>query len=84
MGTFLARALRTTTGNVYMRQADIPLGHPGNPMSDQDVENKLRVLASRRIGRARVEKLIGFVWTLEQETDIATLMPLLRVPNHDA
>ena len=67
-----------------MRQADIPLGHPGNPMSDQDVEDKLRVLASRRIGRARVEKLIGFVWALEQETDIATLMPLLRVPNHDA
>ncbi|MCS6319433.1 MAG: MmgE/PrpD family protein [Nitrospira sp.] len=76
--------LRTTRGNVYVRQTDIPLGHPGNPMSDQDVEEKLRVLASRRIGRARVEKLIGLVWALEQETDIATLMPLLRVPNHDA
>lgn len=53
-------------------------------MSDQDVEDKLRRLASRRIGLAQVEKLIGFVWTLEREKDIATLMPLLRVPHRDA
>ena len=76
--------LRTTTGTVYMRHVDVPLGHPGNPMSDQDVEDKLRRLASRRIGLAQVEKLIGFVWTLEREKDIATLMPLLRVPHRDA
>ncbi len=76
--------LRTTTGKVYTRHVDVPLGHPGNPMSDQDVEEKLRRLASRRIGRAQAEKLIGFVWTLEREKDIATLMPLLRVPHRDA
>ena len=75
--------VRSTTGKAYERQVDLPLGHPGNPMSDRDVENKLRRLASRRVSRAQVERLIGFVWKLEQEKDIAKLMPLLRVTHHD-
>jgi 2-methylcitrate dehydratase len=75
--------VRTTTGKAYVKQVDIPLGHPGNPMSDRDVEDKLRRLASRRVGRAQVEKLIEFVWKLEREKDIATLMPLLKVMHRD-
>lgn len=75
--------VRTATGKVYERQVNIPLGHPDNPMSDRDVENKLRRLASRRVGRAQVERLIGFVWNVEEERDIAKLMPLLRVTHRD-
>jgi 2-methylcitrate dehydratase len=76
--------VRTTTGKTYVTQVDVPLGHPGNPMSDQDVEDKLRRLALRRVGRARVERLIDFVWKLEREKDIAALMPLLKVTHRDA
>ncbi len=75
---------RTTAGNLYMKQVDVPLGHPGNSMSDGDVEDKLRRLASRRVGRARVDRLIDFVWKLEREKDIGKLMPLLRVTHRDA
>lgn len=75
--------VRTTIGKTYVKQVDVPLGHPGNPMSDQDVEDKLRRLAWRRVGRARVERLIDFVWKLEREKDIATLMPLLKVTHRD-
>lgn len=76
--------VRTTTGKAYVQQVDLPLGHPGNPMPDREVEDKLRRLASRRIGRPQVEKLIDFVWKLEREKDIATLMPLLKVTHRDA
>lgn len=71
--------VRTTNGNVYNRQIDHPLGHPSHPMSDREVEDKLRRLASRRVDRARMDRLIDFIWNLEQHKDIGTFMPLLRV-----
>jgi 2-methylcitrate dehydratase len=42
--------VRTREGKSYTRQKDLPLGHPGNPMSDQEVEAKFRQLAARRLG----------------------------------
>jgi 2-methylcitrate dehydratase len=71
--------VRTTKGAVYSRQVEQPLGHPGHPMSDREVEDKLRRLAARRVDRAQLNRLIDFVWNLEQEKDMARLMPLLKV-----
>jgi 2-methylcitrate dehydratase len=70
--------VRTREGKTYTKQKDLPLGHPGNPMSDQDLEGKFRRLVARRLGRARTEDLIRLVWRLEQMKNIGTLMPLLR------
>ena len=75
---------RTTAGHVYMQQVDLPLGHPANPMSDGNVEDKLRRLASRRIGHTGIDRLLNFVWKLEKEIDIGRLMPLLKVTDRDA
>ena len=71
--------VRTREGKTYTKQKDLPLGHPGNPMSDQELEGKFRRLVGRRLGRARTEDLIRLVWRLEQMKDIGTLMPLLRM-----
>ena len=71
--------VRTREGKTYTKQKDLPLGHPGNPMSDQELEDKVRRLVARRLGHARTEDLIRLVWRLEQMKDIGTLMPLLRM-----
>jgi len=71
--------IRTSRGSTYSRQVDQPLGHPGHPLSDEEVEAKLRRLASRRIDRAQLDRLIDLVWHLEEQHDIAACMPLLRV-----
>ncbi len=71
--------VRTREGKTYTKQKDLPLGHPGNPMSDQELEGKFRRLVGGRLGRARTEDLIRLVWRLEQMKDIGTLMPLLRM-----
>jgi len=71
--------VKTETGQTYMRQVDVPVGHPGNPMSDRDLEAKVRRLASRRLSRPRIDRLIEFVWNLERVRDVGTLMPLLRI-----
>lgn len=71
--------VRTKAGNAYVQQVDYPLGHPKNPMSDREVEDKFRLLAAGKLDRKRINKVIGVVWKLDQLNDISTLMPLLKI-----
>jgi len=74
--------VRTMAARSYSRQVDIPLGHPRQPMSDREVENKFRRLASGRLDRSRINKLIDVVWTLDRMKDITGLITLLKVKKH--
>lgn len=69
---------RTLSGRSYAKQVDLPLGHPRHPMSDRDVEAKFRRLVAGRVERAKIEKLLESVWTLERCKDIKAVMPLMR------
>lgn len=71
--------IKTEAEKTYMSQIDVPVGHPGNPMSDRDLEAKFRRLAAGRLNRSRIDRLIEFVWSLDRVRDIGTLMPLLNV-----
>jgi 2-methylcitrate dehydratase len=71
--------IRTHEGKLYTKQKDLPLGHPGNPMSDREVEAKFRSLAARRLGRTKTQRLIREVWQMDRLTDIGPLMRLMRV-----
>lgn len=71
--------VKTKAEKTYMSQVDLPVGHPGNPMSDRGLETKFRRLAAGRLDRSRIDRLIEWVWNLEGVKDIGTLMPLLRV-----
>jgi 2-methylcitrate dehydratase len=71
--------VRTDVGKTYMKQVDVPVGHPSNPMSDRDLEAKFRRLAAGRLNRPRIDRLIEFVWKLDRAKDISKLMPLLRI-----
>jgi len=71
--------VKTEAGKTYMGQVDVPVGHPGNPMSDRDLEAKFRRLAAGRLDRSRIDRLIEFVWKLDRVRDIGILMPLLKV-----
>jgi 2-methylcitrate dehydratase len=71
--------LRTAAGHCYTRQIDHPLGHPRNPMSDQEVEEKFLHLAAGHLPRDRAGKVIEMVWRLERLPDIGVLMPLLTL-----
>ncbi len=72
-------SVRTREGKTYVKQKDLPLGHPGNPMSDQEVEDKFRRLAARHLSHSRADRLIGLVWKLDRLSDIKALMPLMRM-----
>jgi 2-methylcitrate dehydratase len=71
--------VRTKAGKDYVKQVDYPLGHPTNPMSDHEVEDKFHLLAAGKLDRARRKKVIDLVWNLEQVQDIRALIPLLKM-----
>jgi 2-methylcitrate dehydratase len=71
--------VKTEAGKTYMRQVDMPVGHPGNPMSDRDLEAKFRRLTAGRLSRPRINRLIEFVWNLDRVQNIGALMPLLKI-----
>jgi 2-methylcitrate dehydratase len=71
--------VRTKAGKDYVKQVDHPLGHPKNPMSDREIEEKFRLLAAGKLDRARVRKVSDLVWKLDQLSDLSALMPLLRI-----
>jgi 2-methylcitrate dehydratase len=71
--------VRTAAGREYAKQVDFPLGHPRNPMSDREVEEKFRHLSAGKLDRARAGKVIDLVWRLDRFEDIGALMPLLKL-----
>jgi len=71
--------VRTKAGKEFVKQVDYPIGHPKNPMSDHEVEEKFGRLAAGRLDRARTKKVIELVGKLDQLEDISALMPLLKM-----
>jgi 2-methylcitrate dehydratase len=69
----------TKTGRSYKKQVDIPLGHPLHRMSDQEVEEKFRVLARGRLDRGRIGKLLDAIWTLDRAEDVSKIVGLVKV-----
>jgi len=74
--------VRTGAGKEYVKQVDFPLGHPRNPFSDREIEEKFRQLAAGKLDRARAGRVIEAVWALDGLKDIGALMPLLKVKHH--
>ncbi len=71
--------VKAKSGKEYVQQVEYPLGHPRNPMSDREVEDKFRRLAKGKLDRARVARVIDLVWKLDSVNDVGVLMPLLRI-----
>jgi 2-methylcitrate dehydratase PrpD len=72
--------IETEDGRQHLRSQSAARGSDGNPLSDADLENKLREAGAQWRGCA-VEPLIDAIWTLDQSPDTASLLAL-AVPPH--
>ncbi|WP_447978297.1 MmgE/PrpD family protein [Candidatus Nitrospira bockiana] len=75
--------VRTATGRSYTRQVEHPLGHPKNPMSDRELEEKFMALSVPVVGAAAATAVAETVWKFETLSDIGELMPLLKVSDRE-
>lgn len=65
---------------VSVHQAN-PKGHPANPMSDREIEEKfIRQADVVSVPKAQSRALLCALWKLEEQGDIASLFPLMRLP----
>lgn len=65
-------------GTKYTRRVDYAKGNPENPMSDEELQQKFRKLATDLIGRDAVEEFIDRTCRLERLQHLDELTSLLR------
>jgi len=68
--------LWTSDGTEHSLSTSAARGSPSNPMTDKDIEEKLRTIAAGWCAGYDAEPLIEAIWALEESTDVASLLAL--------
>ncbi len=66
-------SLRTVDGRQASLCVDVPLGAPGNPLSDAALEQKFFSLAGRVMSQERAAQWLGQLWRLEEMESVRLL-----------
>ncbi|HVO96198.1 MAG TPA: hypothetical protein VMT22_25300, partial [Terriglobales bacterium] len=69
----------TVMGGRHEVHVAYPKGHPENPFSDAEVEQKFIRLAEPLIGITQCRAFLDWAWRLEDSTNIGDIFPLLTV-----
>jgi len=67
-------------GTIHSVTTEHALGTPGNPLSDDQLENKFRALASDVLAEEQIDPLVACLWSIEKLEAIDELMALLSAP----
>jgi 2-methylcitrate dehydratase len=66
-------SIKLTSGKVISKQVEYPKGHPKNPITKEEVENKYRRLAGTFFGESQLEETLRSLWSLDHVEDIPKL-----------
>jgi 2-methylcitrate dehydratase PrpD len=66
-------SLRTVDGRQASLCVEVPLGAPGNPLSDAELEQKFFSLAGRVMAREQAVLLLGQLWRLDEMESVRLL-----------
>jgi len=69
----------TTSGACHAAEVAYHRGHFKNPMSDQEVEDKFRALASGLLAPEQISRLLDRLWHLEQVQDIGSVIRMMHI-----
>jgi len=69
--------IRTRAGALKTGSVNHPRGHVGNPMSDEEVAAKFKVLGSRLLGSGELDGVLECAWALDQAKSVRSLMQTL-------
>src|SRR6266446_4847731 len=72
--------VKLASGKVVSKQIDYHKGHPKNPMSDGEVEEKFQKLTRRILDRSRARRILDAVWNLEKTKDVSKVLSILTFP----
>jgi 2-methylcitrate dehydratase PrpD len=77
-GTLAAELeIKTKDGKRYQGESIYPKGHPQNPMTDEEIQEKFRRLALNTLDRAQTERIIETVYRLDKLKSVGELVAVL-------
>ena len=68
----------TTSGQKYSAQVAYHKGHYKNPLTDAEVEDKFRSLASEHLADHRTDALLDCLWHIDEASGLSELFRLLQ------
>jgi len=68
-----------SSGKIVAKQVDYHKGHPKNPMSDKEVEDKFQRLSKKYLSKSQSRKILDTVWTLDKVKDVSKVVSLLTI-----
>lgn len=68
--------VRLKSGSIVSAEMIYPKGHPQNPMTDVEVEQKFRDLSAWALTDKKADEILSIIWELEKMDDIKKLMRL--------
>jgi len=60
-------------------QVDVPRGHPANPMSKEEIDEKFLRLTRKYLGEVAAKRALQRLWSIEGEKDVGPVLDLVRV-----
>ncbi len=71
--------VKLASGEVISKQVDYHKGHPKNPMSDEEVEDKFRRLSGKYLSKNQAARILDTVWNLEKAKDVSKVVSLMTL-----
>lgn len=71
--------IKTKSGETFTKTVTYPKGHPKNPLTDSELEEKFSTLNTGLIKDDIVNEIIDNIWNLENLKDIGCFMNLIKI-----
>ncbi len=71
--------VKLSSGKVVSKQVNYHKGHPKNPMSDRDVEDKFQRLTRKILDKNHARRILDAVWNLEKGKDVSKLVSMMTL-----
>ncbi len=71
--------VKLSSGKVVSKQVDYHKGHPKNPMSDKEVEEKFHRLTRKILDNNRARRILDATWNLEKAKDVSKLVSMMTL-----
>jgi 2-methylcitrate dehydratase len=71
--------IKLSSGKVVVKEVEYHKGHPKNPMTDREVEEKFERLTKTNLTKVQSRRILDTVWQLEELRDLDNVVSLLRL-----
>ncbi len=69
--------ITTKDGRWFQKRVDTPPGFGDDPLTDGDLEDKFREMATKYMSREQIQKIFDTVWNAESLDDMSNLTRLM-------